>query len=175
MSSKSKTGLIGTLVISLVLIVLLNIVTWVIPFNKINNDVFLATYICTTVMIVFSGVFVAITVVLVCSKIFAKEKQDYGIYKAMGFTSTRLRRQFAVRFVICAFIGATIGIICTLLFSDALLSGILKMFGMYNFSSSLNVMAAIVPVIFMSLVYYLFSYIVLRKMKKVTPRVLITE
>ena len=60
MSSKSKTGLIGTLVISLVLIVLLNIVTWVIPFNKINNDVFLATYICTTVMIVFSGVFVAI-------------------------------------------------------------------------------------------------------------------
>ena len=48
-------------------------------------------------------------------------------------------------------------------------------FGMYNFSSSLNVVAAIVPIVFMSLVYYLFSYIVSRKMKKVTPRVLITE
>ncbi|MBP3621601.1 MAG: hypothetical protein J6J16_07565, partial [Lachnospiraceae bacterium] len=31
----------------------------------------------------------------------------------MGFTSARLRRQFAVRFVICAFIGAVLGIICT--------------------------------------------------------------
>lgn len=140
-----------------------------------DDSIILALYGVTILIYVLSGIFVAITVVLVCSKIFAKEKQDYGIYKAMGFTSSRLRRQFAVRFVICAFIGATIGIICTLLFSNALLSGILKMFGMYNFSSSLNVVAAIVPIVFMSLVYYLFSYIVSRKMKKVTPRVLITE
>ena len=140
-----------------------------------DDSIILALYGVTILIYILSGIFVAITVVLVCSKIFAKEKQDYGIYKAMGFTSAKLRRQFAVRFVICAFIGATIGIICTLLFSNALLSGILKMFGMYNFSSSLNVVAAIVPVIFMSLVYYLFSYIVSRKMKKVTPRVLINE
>ncbi len=140
-----------------------------------DDSIIFALYGVTILIYILSGIFVAITVVLVCSKIFAKEKQDYGIYKAMGFTSAKLRRQFAVRFVICAFIGATIGIICTLLFSNALLSGILKMFGMYNFSSSLNVVAAIVPIIFMSLVYYLFSYIVSRKMKKVTPRVLITE
>ncbi len=140
-----------------------------------DDSIILALYGVTILIYILSGIFVAITVVLVCSKIFAKEKQDYGIYKAMGFTSAKLRRQFAVRFVICAFIGATIGIICTLLFSNALLSGILKMFGMYNFSSSLNVVAAIVPVVFMSVVYYLFSYIVSRKMKKVTPRVLIAE
>ncbi len=140
-----------------------------------DDSIIFALYGVTILIYILSGIFVAITVVLVCSKIFAKEKQDYGIYKAMGFTSAKLRRQFAVRFVICAFIGATIGIICTLLFSNALLSGILKMFGMYNFSSSLNVVAAIVPIIFMSLVYYLFSYIVSRKMKKVTPRVLINE
>jgi len=140
-----------------------------------DDSIIFALYGVTILIYILSGIFVAITVVLVCSKIFAKEKQDYGIYKAIGFTSAKLRRQFAVRFVICAFIGATIGIICTLLFSNALLSGILKMFGMYNFSSSLNVVAAIVPVVFMSLVYYMFSYIVSRKMKKVTPRVLITE
>lgn len=140
-----------------------------------DDSIIFALYGVTILIYILSGIFVAITVVLVCSKIFAKEKQDYGIYKAMGFTSAKLRRQFAVRFVICAFIGSTIGIICTLLFSNALLSGILKMFGMYNFSSSLNVVAAIVPVVFMSVVYYLFSYIVSRKMKKVTPRVLITE
>ena len=101
-----------------------------------DDSIIFALYGVTILIYILSGIFVAITVVLVCSKIFAKEKQDYGIYKAMGFTSAKLRRQFAVRFVICAFIGATIGIICTLLFSNALLSGILKMFGMYNFSSS---------------------------------------
>ena len=68
-----------------------------------------------------------------------------------------------------------IGIICTLLFADDILSVILKMFGMYNFSSSLNIVAAIIPVVFMSLLYYLFSYVVSKKMKKVTPRILINE
>lgn len=140
-----------------------------------NDSIVFALYGVTILIYILSGIFVAITVVLVCAKIFAKEKQDYGIYKAMGFTSARLRRQFAVRFVICAFVGAVLGIICTLLFADDILSVILKMFGMYNFSSSLNVAAAIIPVVFMSLVYYLFSYIVSKKMKKVTPRVLISE
>ena len=140
-----------------------------------DDTIVFALYGVTILIYILSGIFVAITVVLVCAKIFAKEKQDYGIYKAMGFTSARLRRQFAVRFVICAFIGAVLGIICTLLFADDILSVILKMFGMYNFSSSLNIVAAIIPVVFMSLMYYLFSYIVSKKMKKVTPRVLISE
>ncbi len=140
-----------------------------------DDPIIVALYGITILIYVLSGIFVAITVVLVCAKIFAKEKQDYGIYKAMGFTSAKLRRQFAIRFVICAFVGSVLGIICTLLFADDILSVILKMFGMYNFSSSLNIAAAIIPVVFMSLMYYLFSYIVSKKMKKVTPRILINE
>lgn len=141
-----------------------------------GNDAILgALYGITILIYLLSGIFVAITVVLVCAKIFAKEKQDYGIYKAMGFTSAKLRRQFAVRFVICAFVGSVFGIICTLLFADDILGIILEMFGMYNFTSSLNIFAAIIPVVFMSLLYYLFSYVVSKKMKKVTPRILINE
>lgn len=140
-----------------------------------DDAIIFALYGVTILIYILSGIFVAITVVLVCSKIFAKEKQDYGIYKAIGFTSAKLRRQFATRFVICAFVGSVLGIICTLLFADDILGIILEMFGMYNFSSSLNIVAAIIPVVFMSLLYYLFSYIVSRKMKKVTPRVLINE
>ncbi len=140
-----------------------------------SDPVIAALYGITILIYILSGVFVAITVVLVCTKMFAKEKQDYGIYKALGFTSAKLRRQFAARFVICAFIGSVIGIICTLLFSDAMVRVILEMFGMYNFSSSLSMAAAIVPVVFMSVIYYLFSYVVSRRMKRVTPRILINE
>ena len=74
-----------------------------------------------------------------------------------------------------SFVGSVLGIICTLLFADDILGIILEMFGMYNFSSSLNIVAAIIPVVFMSLLYYLFSYVVSKKMKKVTPRILINE
>lgn len=140
-----------------------------------TDPVISALYGITVLIYILSGVFVAITVVLVCVKMFVKERQDYGIYKALGFTSAKLRRQFAARFVICALLGSVIGIICTLLFSDAMVNVILEMFGMYNFSSSLSLAAAMVPVIFMSVVYYLFSYAVSRKIKKVTPRILINE
>lgn len=140
-----------------------------------DDPIMAALYGITILIYILSGIFVAITVVLVCAKIFAKEKQDYGIYKAMGFTSAKLRRQFAARFVICAFVGSVFGIICTLIFADDILGIILEMFGMYNFSSSLNIVAAIIPVVFMSLLYYLFSYVVSKKMKKVTPRILINE
>lgn len=129
----------------------------------------------TALIYVLSGFFIAITVSLVCTKIFVKEKQDYGIFKAIGFTSVRLRGQFAIRFVICAFVGAVLGITLTAIFSEAILNAILQTFGMYNFSSSINAIALFIPIGFMMLVYFIFAYFVSGKMKKVTPRILISE
>ena len=127
------------------------------------------------IIYMLAAVFIVVTVILVCGKIFAREKQNYGIYKAIGFTSARLRSQFAVRFMIASLIGSAIGIVLTLLFSDMIVGAIFSTFGITNFSSSLNVQAAVIPVLFMALVYYGFSYLVSKRMKRVTPRVLISE
>lgn len=127
------------------------------------------------IIYMLSAVFIIVTVVLVCGKIFAREKQNYGIYKAIGFTSAGLRSQFAVRFVIASLTGSLIGIVLTLLLSDMLVGAIFSTFGIANFSSSLNAQAAVIPVLFMALVYYAFSYLVSRRMRKVSPRVLISE
>lgn len=127
------------------------------------------------IIYMLSAVFIIVTVMLVCGKIFAREKQNYGIYKAIGFTSAGLRSQFAVRFVIASLIGSLIGIVLTLLLSDMIVGAIFSSFGMANFSSSLNIQAAVIPVLFMALVYYVFSYLVSKRMRKVTPRVLISE
>ncbi len=124
---------------------------------------------------VIAAIFIIVTVVMVCGKIFGKEKQDYGIYKSLGYTSARLRRQFAVRFVFVAVSGSVIGIILTLLLSDSIIGVIFESFGIANFSADLHIGAAILPVVFMSLVYYVFAYIVSKKIKKVTPRILIAE
>ncbi len=127
------------------------------------------------VIYVLAAVFIIVTVILVCGKIFAREKQNYGIYKAIGFTSAKLRSQFAVRFVIASMAGSTIGIILTLIFSDMIVGALFSTFGISNFSSGLNIRAAVIPVLFMALVYYVFSYMVSKRMRKVTPRVLISE
>ncbi|MBQ9766068.1 MAG: ABC transporter permease [Lachnospiraceae bacterium] len=124
---------------------------------------------------VIAAVFVMVTVIMVCSKLFSKEKRDYGIFKSIGYTSARLRRQFALRFVFVAVFGAVVGIILTLIFSDLVIGSIFEMFGMANFTASLHISAAVLPILFMSLIYYVSAYTVSRKIKKVTPRVLIVE
>ena len=58
---------------------------------------------------VFSVVFALVTVIMVCSKAFAQERIDIGIYKAMGFTTNQLRLQFAIRFLVLSAIGGVIG------------------------------------------------------------------
>ena len=124
---------------------------------------------------IISGVFIIVTVVMVCSKLFAREKQDYGIYKAMGFRSSSLRLQFAVRFAITSVLGSALGICLAVLFSDSIMSFLFSMFGISSFSAEINLWAALIPIAFMSVLYMAFAYFISVKIRKVQPRVLITE
>lgn len=122
-----------------------------------------------------AGIFVIITVILVCSKIYSREKIDYGIYKAIGFKSSNIRVQLSLRFVVAALIGSVLGIIVACMVSDIFIGSIFKTFGVYNFESDMTLIAAILPVIFMAAVFFVFSFAVSGKVKRVEPRVLITE
>ncbi len=124
---------------------------------------------------IISGVFVAVTVIMICSKIFAKEKQDFGIYKAMGFTSRNLRNMFSIRFAIVALIGSLIGIALAFLLSGTVIGLIFESFGLYNFESSMSLLSLVIPVVFATIVYYIVAYITSKKMKKLSPNVLICE
>ncbi|MBE5927546.1 MAG: hypothetical protein E7270_11380 [Lachnospiraceae bacterium] len=58
----------------------------------------------------------------------------------------------------------------TILLSDMLVGTIFKMFGLYNYSSDTVLISVLIPFVF-----YAVSYIIAGKMKRVTPRVLVTE
>ena len=60
MNKRNKFGLISVFVAALILLVILNIVTWVIPFNIVSLAVLITTYVCTTVMIIIAASFIAI-------------------------------------------------------------------------------------------------------------------
>ena len=87
----------------------------------------LAIHAMTLVVYIFSAIFALVTVHMVCSKAFLKERRDIGIYKALGFTSTRLRLQFAVRFFMVAVLGAAAGSVAAAVFTGNMLSCILRL------------------------------------------------
>ena len=56
---QSKSGLIASVVITIVLVILLNIVTFVIPFEKLSTAVLVLSYIMAEIVIIAEGILVA--------------------------------------------------------------------------------------------------------------------
>lgn len=128
-----------------------------------------------TIIYIFSCLFGLIVVYMVCTRIFAKERMDIGIYKAMGFTSAALRLQFAFRFLILAGIGSVLGVVLSLLFSEQLLNGMLRMMGITNFIAHYTAATFLIPIALICICFFVFAYLVSGRIRRVEVRELVTE
>lgn len=122
-----------------------------------------------------SAVFALVAVHMVCSKAFLRERRDSGIYKALGFTSVRLQLCFALRFLIISVVGGILGGVLSIMFSEKLLSLLLKNIGISCFDSRIDAFTASVPVLMICLCFFMFAYLSSGKIKKVEIRELVSE
>ncbi len=147
---------------------------------RVIDDQMMGTYTMAVsaikaVIYTFSIIFALVVVVMVCSKMFMQEKTDIGIYKALGFTSTNLRIQFAVRFLIVSIVGLAIGSVLSVLFSGKLLISLLRLIGATNIAMEYTADSFIVPISIISTSFFIFAYIASRKIKSVEVRDLVVE
>ena len=140
-----------------------------------NNPISVAVKGISVVIYTLSAIFIMITVILVSGKMFEREKKDYGILKACGFDAGKLRSQFAVRFMIASFAGSFLGIIIALLSGEKIIEMIFSMFGVMHIDLVFGAPALIIPVCVVALMFYVFAYLVSRRIKKVSTRVLVVE
>ncbi len=119
--------------------------------------------------------FILVVVNMVCGKIFLKEKKDIGIYKALGFTTRNLRLQFALRFLLVAFIGSAAGMLLCILFNDRMLSLLLHTVGITNFQTVYSPFTLLLPMTLICVCFFLFSYLSSKRVQNVDIRELITE
>ncbi|MGN1135266.1 MAG: FtsX-like permease family protein, partial [Oscillospiraceae bacterium] len=131
--------------------------------------------VITGVIYSVSAVFALVAVHMVCSKAFLRERRDSGIYKALGFTSVRLRLYFALRFLLISVIGGALGAVLSLMLSDKLLSLLLKNIGISCFDSKFSAFTAAVPVLIICLCFFVFAFFSSAKIKKVEIRELVSE
>ena len=121
------------------------------------------------------AVFILIVTIMTGSKILSAEQRDIGIYKAVGFTSGQLRGAFALRFMVVAVLGSIIGTILAAVLTDPLVSMVMRMAGISNFSSGMTAGNTLVPSAVVILLFTSFAYAASWKVKKVDLTVLITE
>lgn len=135
-----------------------------------------AIHAITYVIYVIAAVFVVITISMVCGKIFRREKKDYGIYKALGFHSTALRRQFAFCFAGTAFLGSIGGILLKFLLSDRFAGLLFSMMGCRGTGGETEGIASIViPCVFVILLSGCVAYQKAGCIRNVDEAILIAE
>ena len=129
----------------------------------------------TAVIYVVSVVFSLVVVMMFCKKAFLQERRDIGIFKSLGFTSAKLRLQFAVRFLIVSLIGSAFGSVLSFFFTEKLLTVVFKMVGISSFNSQFTPMAFIIPIAIIAVSFFAFSYLASSKIKKVEIKELVVE
>lgn len=121
----------------------------------------------------FSLLFSLIVVHMVCARAFIQERTDIGIYKAIGFTATKLRLQFAVRFLTAAVFGSIIGSLCSYAFSARILETLLWGIGITSFETVFNIFTFAMPIAVICLGFFAFAWLASRKIKQVEIRELV--
>lgn len=112
-----------------------------------------------------SIVFIVIVTAMTLSRIMYFEQRDIGIFKAIGYSSGYLRKLFSLRIMAVSAIGSAVGTILAMLVSDYIVSAVLKLEGISNYSASPNTMEVLIPPVFVIVVFTSFGYIFSGKIK----------
>lgn len=97
------------------------------------------------------------------------------VYKAIGFSSLTLRLHFALRFLIVSVIGSIIGYVMCVLCSENMLNLLLRGMGVTNIIVEYTKITVFIPVAIICICFFVFSFIVSGKVKRVQVRELVTE
>ncbi|HOH85713.1 MAG TPA: FtsX-like permease family protein [Ruminococcus sp.] len=112
---------------------------------------------------------------MVSRRAFIKERTDIGIFKAMGFTASSLRRQFAMRFAAVALAGTVVGEIFSALWARKMISFMMKIVGLTDFKACLTPAVLLMPAAVICLSFFVVAYLASGKIKRIEVRELITE
>lgn len=122
-----------------------------------------------------SAVFIGIVTVMTGTRILDAEKKDMGIYRAIGCHAMGLRIMFALRFGIAAAIGAAIGTGMASALTNPLVSAVMRLAGISNFSSDPSFMTVLIPGLAVAALFLIFAYLAAGKLKKEDMSVLTAD
>ncbi len=125
-----------------------------------------AMRILIVVMYILTAIFILIVTIMTSGRIISAEQRDLGIYKAIGFHTDQLRAAFAIRFGITAFIGSAAGIILAAIFTDPLVSTVMKLAGISNFVSAPTIGNIFIPMFAVTALFLIFAYLAAGKIRR---------
>ena len=134
-----------------------------------------ATKALTILMYAICIIFILVVVFMTGGKVLYREQHDLGMYKALGFLSSKLRISFALRFALVAVVGATLGCILGNVLTDPIMSMAFKLMGVENFSTTVTLSGILMPIGLVVGIFFLAAFLLAARIKKTSPSILIVE
>lgn len=127
-------------------------------------------------------IFIAVTVFVVSLVVFlflktkiVREKKNYGVYKALGFTTGQLLMQTVLSSLPVMFLGALLGVIACDFGAGPLVGLCLKSIGIYQYQINVDGSFKIITVVFITVTAFLVAVLTSIRIRKIQPVKLLTE
>ncbi len=122
-----------------------------------------------------SAVFVCIVTGMAGARILDIERKDMGIYKSIGCSVEMLRVSFALRFGIVSAVGAVIGTMAAVCFTDVIVSFVMRLAGISNFASKNTPGSILFPGLIVTFLFLWFAWLLAGRIRKEDMNVLTAE
>ncbi len=127
-------------------------------------------------------IFIAVTVFVVSLVVFlflktkiVREKKNYGVYKALGFTTGQLLMQTVLSSLPVIFLGALLGVIVCDFWAGPLVGIVLRSIGIYQYQINVDGSFKIITVVFITVTAFLVAVLTSIRIRKIQPVKLLTE
>ena len=128
------------------------------------------------VLIIFlygvSAVFICIVTGMAGARILDTEQKDIGIYKSIGCSVQMLRLSFALRFGLVSAVGAVIGTLAAVCFTDVIVSSVMRLAGISNFASGNTPGSILFPGLAVTFLFLWFAWLLAGRIRKEDMNVL---
>ena len=122
-----------------------------------------------------SAAFICVVTGMAGTKILDVEQKDMGIYKSIGCSVRMLRFSFAFRFGIVAAVGAVIGTLAAMGFTDPVVSTVMRLAGISNFASGNTPGSVLLPGSMVILLFFGFAWLLSGRIRREDMNVLTAE
>lgn len=139
------------------------------------SGIITAMHMLLAFMYAMSAVFICIVTVMAGAKILEAERKDLGIYKSIGCSVQMMRTAFSLRFFMTAAVGSVLGTAAAALSADFLISAVMRVMGISNFSSSPSLGNLLFPGAAVTVMFFAAAYLESGKIKKEDMTVLLME
>ena len=134
-----------------------------------------AVSLIVMIMVALNVAIIILVVKILLKTLFIKKEKEFGIKKAVGFTSRQLKLQLSLSLLPVTIIASVLGALIGFVLVNPLLTAILSGFGMHKIDFLIFPVLIILTIVLIGILVFAMTYVMSGSIKKVSAYELISE